>query len=621
MLRIQTLVDKLGKEYEPMINQIKIAEFTKTIAQLSNISIDRLSDDVIEEYLTHWATNKFRFFKAFGNKTRVDIPFSYVDETKDTFAEMRALIPDFPAYAPWLYEMSSFKTNKIDADKWKWNDPILNYLDEIIIDQTVKRALSDMAITTFFKRTLKAPDELVTKIGRIYENEAIDATFTISIDPVDMMMASENPYKWTSCYRLELMSDSHADGCLAAVLDTTSLITYVWNNKGKYSLYNTYDMKEIRYYRMREWISISDNFATIHFNAIYPGKCNYSKDLEKNYRNVVETYIAKQIFPNKENIWAKTTDAYAEREYSYGYGEFSENYMWTLKGEPSQHIHAYNVGITCPCGCGTTMYGTDDGGDLEYNGDGYICENFGENHYCEYIDDYCNSEDCEDCPAWRRENAVCELDENESCSDTYEAEDEGCFDADRSRVVSCGEHCETCPFYKLHHPEEEENEEEESNESGEVADPAQDNSQTIITTVNTNDSLRWAWDGAATLTTNNAWISLNDNIAATTYGYPTVSSFDVTGFEDSMEELRKLSAENNSNRYAAMSIDTYETLKNNFRVTNNENDATNSTYNSIYGMSIQINNSIPNNVIYCYEIMESTSLGFTSTVRIKTLEL
>ena len=26
MLRIQTLVDKLGKEYEPMINQIKIAE-------------------------------------------------------------------------------------------------------------------------------------------------------------------------------------------------------------------------------------------------------------------------------------------------------------------------------------------------------------------------------------------------------------------------------------------------------------------------------------------------------------------------------------------------------------------------------------------------------------------
>ena len=34
MLRIQTLVDKLGKEYEPMINQIKIAEFTKTIAQL-----------------------------------------------------------------------------------------------------------------------------------------------------------------------------------------------------------------------------------------------------------------------------------------------------------------------------------------------------------------------------------------------------------------------------------------------------------------------------------------------------------------------------------------------------------------------------------------------------------
>ena len=151
------------------------------------------------------------------------------------------------------------------------------------------------------------------------------------------------------------MSDSHADGCLAAVLDDTSLITYVWNNKGKYHLYNTYEMKEIRYYRMREWINISENFATIHFNAIYPGKSCLSDGFNKKYRDMVETFVTKAMFPDKENIWTKTTDAYAERDYCYGYGEFSECYMWTLKGEKSQHIHAYNQDIPCPCGCGANL--------------------------------------------------------------------------------------------------------------------------------------------------------------------------------------------------------------------------------------------------------------------------
>ena len=575
MLRIQTLVGKLGKEYEPMIAQIKIAEFTKTIAQLSNIPIEQLSDDVIEEYLTHWAKNKFRFFKAFGNKTRVDIPFSYIDETKDTWTEMRALIPDYPAYAPWLYEMANFKTNKIDASKWDWRDKIMDYLDQIIVDQPVRRALSDMAITTFFKRTLKAPDDLVTKIGRIYENEAIDATFTISIDPVDMMMASENPYKWTSCYRLELMSDSHADGCLAAVLDTTSLITYVWNNKGKYSLYNNYEMKEIRYYRMREWISISDNFATIHFNAIYPGKCNYSKDLEKKYRNVIETYIAQQVFPNEENIWTKTTDAYAEREYYYGYGEFSEAYMWTLKGKKSQHIHAYNVEISCPCGCGMTMPGTNDPDEeFDYNGDGYVYNNFVERYWCDKIDDYCDDQDCECCAAWRRDNAVCEFDRDEYCENAYDAEQDGSFDPEESRVVHCGNHCEGCPLYELHHPEEEETEEEEEKTSPSY---------------------------------------INDNDATTTLE----PNFDIEGFDNVMQEISNLSTYNNSNLYLTMNLNTYESFKNHFaqlQYTFTEIPS------SIYGIPIHLE-ALPDNIIGVMETCSPPGTVYTIVVRKMTMKI
>ena len=575
MLRIQTLVGKLGKEYEPMVAQIKIAEFTKTIAQLSNMQVDRVPDQVIEEYLTHWAINKFRFFKMLGNKTRVDIPFIYEDETKDTWQEMRELIPDYPAYAPWIYEMSNFKINKIDASKWDWRDKIMEYLEEIIKDGPVRRVLSDMSITTFFKRQLKAPDDLVTKIGRIYENEEINATFTISIDPVDMMMASENPYKWTSCYRLELMSDSHADGCLAAVLDSSSLITYVWNNKGKYSLYGNFDMKEIRYYRMREWICISDNFATIHFNAIYPGKTNYSQDLEKKYRNVVETFVAKAMFPDAENIWAKTDDAYCERENPYGYGEFSKSYMWTLKGQKSQSIRAYDRDITCPCGCGCTVPGTGDDDDgLEYNGDGYTYENMVERYWCDRIDDYCDDQDCEYCSAWRSDNAVCELDENEYCEDTYEAEAEGCFDADESRIVSCGSHCEGCPLYKLHHPEEEETEEEEEKTSPSY---------------------------------------INDNDATTTLE----PNFDIEGFDNVMQEISNLSTYNNSNLYLTMNLNTYESFKNHFA---QFQYAFTEIPSSIYGIPIHLE-ALPDNIIGVMETCSPPGTVYTMVTRKMTMKI
>lgn len=467
MLRIQTLVDNIGKEYEPMINQIKIAEFTKCISQLSGIPVEKVPDEMIEEYLTYWAKNKFRFFKMLGNKTRVDIPFKYVEENRDIRGELLQLGKEFPGFYPWVFLLSKNKTNKIDTN-WSWRDEISVYIDDII-DVPV-RTLSNMAVTTFFKRYLKAPDDLVTKMGRIYENEEIDATYTISIDPVDMMVASENPYNWTSCYRLELMEDSHADGCLAAVLDTTSLISYVWNNKGKYSLYDRYDLKEIRYYRMRQWLSISNNFTTIHFNMAYPGKSEYSEDLLKRYRTIVENLVAKAQFPDKENIWVKTKDASIGRENLYGYNEFSDSYMWALKGEQEEDIRPYNVEISCPCGCGSIMPGTDDSGDgLEYNGEGYTSENFEERHWCEYADDYCDCDDCTDCSLWNREHAMCELDTDEYCENSVEAEDNGNFDPNDGNIVFCGQHCEGCPLYKLHHPEEEEEEENDDDEEKEEA--------------------------------------------------------------------------------------------------------------------------------------------------------
>ena len=63
MLRTQTLIEKMDKKYEPMLKQVNITDFTKCIAQFSGLQIQNIPDNVIEEYLTKWAINKYRFFQ------------------------------------------------------------------------------------------------------------------------------------------------------------------------------------------------------------------------------------------------------------------------------------------------------------------------------------------------------------------------------------------------------------------------------------------------------------------------------------------------------------------------------------------------------------------------------
>ncbi len=67
------------------------------------------------------------------------------------------------------------------------------------------------------------------------KNDKINANFTLSIDPVDIMLSSENPYNWESCYRLEEFYESHSDGCLAGVIEHPTIVTYIWTKEGKYN--------------------------------------------------------------------------------------------------------------------------------------------------------------------------------------------------------------------------------------------------------------------------------------------------------------------------------------------------------------------------------------------------
>lgn len=450
MLKTQTLIEILGEEYAPMVKKVNIPDFTKCIAQMSGLGMEYVSESVITEYLVHWAKNKKRFFDLMGD-TRVDIPYKYIEEAKSFCTTVKELEKKYPQYYYWLQVFGGMEKNKIDKSNLSYRN------EQDIIKLFGNISYEGMSLTHFFKKYLLASDELVTDLGRAFENAEVSATFTISIDPVDMMLASENPYGWTSCYRLETdFFDTHADGCLAAILDKTSMITYVWNNHGKLNLYNEYELKDVRYKRMRMWIIVSDSMETIYFHTIYPGKANYSDELKKSIRAVVEKYFAKKL--NRENCWIMASQSRVQWFMEYGYNEFYNNTIYCLKGAEPEVIRVYDTSISCPCGCGDNLIPTSgyDECDYNYNGCGLIRENFEdvERQYCDYLGDYCDCMDCSNCEVYNRNNAVCENDNHHYCPESYEAEANGDFDPYEGNVVPIGDHCNGCPFHARCHAEE-----------------------------------------------------------------------------------------------------------------------------------------------------------------------
>jgi len=400
MLNRNKLIESVGEEYTDMIKKISIPDFTKCIAQYSGLRIQDVKDDVIEEYLSLWCKNKKYLFDLFGG-TRVDMPIVYKEEGTDYQSRLRNIGKDFPLYYPWLTMFDRQRQNKI-------NDYDMFYGDrDTIADLFPNYSISNVSLTHFFKNKLNAPDELVTAIGKVWENEEINATYTLSIDPVDIMLSSENPYNWTSCYRLEQFNESHADGCLAGVIDESTVTSYIWNKQGDFSLYGKYDFKNIRYKKARITLAFNKTLNAIHFNNVYPWKSECSDGFKKMIRNKVETYICEKT--GKTNIWRtynySKDNLYPERRHpQYGYDEYDDDYVWVLKDDKNyDKFQIFNEAITCPCGCGDIYEGSDDRDeDIYYNGEGHINDNWyyeeSDEEYCECADDWISCDhDCENC--------------------------------------------------------------------------------------------------------------------------------------------------------------------------------------------------------------------------------
>lgn len=380
MIKKEDLFNATEEKYHKMLSMVNIPNFTKCIAQFAGLGVKEVSEAVLIEYLKTWAKNKYRFFKMLGEQLIYTTPFEYENpDTNHTYHEFQLLKKQFPVWGPWLTIFQGVRQNKIEHIRdIGWSN--MDTIEELFPGS----AAVGSTVTHFFSQRLHAPEELITAIGRVFEAKRVNGNWTFSIDPVDMLLASENPYSWKSCYRLTVPNDcSHADGCVAAMLDTSSVITYIWTNQGKMQLYS-HELKDIKYKKMRQWITISPNMTCLHFNKIYPSENTYGKELCKELRALTEEMVAAyNNMPNEWKINSKkdaNNRAMVERLKLYGYEEFEQEIYVNASIEQGERWHVYNEEILCPCGCGSFLL-ESDGYHVEYTGEGFNCNNM-------FLEDY-----------------------------------------------------------------------------------------------------------------------------------------------------------------------------------------------------------------------------------------
>ena len=472
MLKTKDLIKDIDEKYVPMLKQVNIPDFTKCIATYMNESVAAVPDEMVQTYLLIWAKNKYKYFKMLGDKLQLDCPFTYKRLKEETRERMTDLAQKFPAYYPWLEGCHNMTANKMTSREVGWE------LGKWMTSAFPSFRWEGSSLTRFFKHCLQAPDALINQIAQVFENNTVEATYTLSIDPVDMMLASENPYDWSSCYRLDPYDNEiHMDGCLAATLDSSTVITYVWNREGELTINeNVLKLKCVRYKKMRAWISISPDFNAFYIGKIYPGKNDYGEEFEKTLRLIIEKTISSYV--GLEDNWSRAYDSKCARKYPYGYDELShKDCTFVRKGFESlvSNWEAYDVRIKCPCGCGAEMPGFHDDNALvhdnkEYAGEGMCHWGIKDRFYCEYSGDYCDCDPeyddcCCDCCYWQDAHPTCSLDRDEECPYYDEENDNGLEvrrDIGGTYVEACGDCdcCSRCHIWKVEGPREEEDETE-----------------------------------------------------------------------------------------------------------------------------------------------------------------
>ena len=248
-----------------LVNETEmIQEMTSKISQVLSYSQgikEEYIQDTVKEMVNEWAYGKREFYKNFGNKLILEIPFSIEEE--DIQKETDLLIEDFinnfgfnRVYRVFIIQqkkgllinkivtpcilylnedngityLKAMPSNEPHTLYDRFGDSLKNK-DEKDIKYTSKVLLNvNMKLNKSFKYfyegdSLKNVQESLSRL--IQRSKDNSGTLCLSIHPLDYLSVSENNHNWKSC--LNLRGDYRTGG-LSYMQDNSTIVAYLKSN-------------------------------------------------------------------------------------------------------------------------------------------------------------------------------------------------------------------------------------------------------------------------------------------------------------------------------------------------------------------------------------------------------
>ena len=304
------------EEIEKMISLVNLETFSNMIKARCSMEgwpakevNEKVTEDVIKNYLKTWAVNKYRFYKLFGDKLYIEEQVE-VKKTQDTYREVvQNLRHKYPLYAGFLDHVSISDIEK---------NAMSGYSNDLLFeDSRIKKKMKFTKVAALFN-----DNDFNMDISKMYQDKNMKS-IRISIDPCDYLTVSVNKNGWRSCHNF--FDGEYRNAGLALLNDRTSLVAYSYSVEDyKYKSYKfefSWNSKN-----WRQMIYVSETNSSIIFSLPYP---NSSPELEDNVRRILEDRMSSYL--DVPNIWRKTgTQSVAQirierSDYCYMYNDIGRN--------------------------------------------------------------------------------------------------------------------------------------------------------------------------------------------------------------------------------------------------------------------------------------------------------
>lgn len=279
---------------EEMISKVDIKRFT-SILNIGNKSSSRsVSKESINKYLHKWAESKLEFYLAFGRNLTVSRQIEFKIDVNEMTANIISFASSHLQYAPYIFafDPTDYINNQFSGSFSRFGHPVYQR------SSVIQRPSQNMKLTKWFSKTFN-DSKFDVDLSMLIQNNKVNGTFVISIDPYDYLTQSCNCHGWSSCMDVsKTFDESYVSGILSYMLDDATLVSYRDNGKiYNYSFYGIQFSGNSKSWR--QLIHVDKETCSAIFNREYPA--GTKSELAHIVRELFEETIAGYL--NKPNNW------------------------------------------------------------------------------------------------------------------------------------------------------------------------------------------------------------------------------------------------------------------------------------------------------------------------------